>query len=172
MNTISRKITPTLLNALKVSPVIFLNGARQVGKSTLVQSLRNEIGSDNTPADYVSFDRPTQMAAAATSPEAFLTGYKNTLIIDEVQMVPELFRTLKTVVDDLRLKDRSQANGKYLVTGSANILALPQLSNALVGRMSILTLYPFCTAEVSQGKGDLIYRIVNMDFSHMNDRKI
>ncbi|ELR69559.1 hypothetical protein C900_04784 [Fulvivirga imtechensis AK7] len=75
-------------------------------------------------------------------------------------------------MDDLRLNDRSQANGRYLLTGSANILAIPQLSNALVGRMSVMTLYPFCTAEASKGKGGIIHRIINMDFSGMNDRGI
>lgn len=59
-------------------------------------------------------------------------------------MVPELFRALKVVVDELRLTDKEKANGKYLLTGSANILALPKLSDPLVGRMTVLTLYPFC----------------------------
>lgn len=170
MKTLSRYITPKLLEALNVSPVVFLNGARQSGKSTLVQNLRNEIGSTDDPAAYVSFDRPTQMAAAASAPEGFLSAYKETLIIDEVQLVPELFRALKVVVDELRLSDKAHANGRYLLTGSANILALPKLSDPLVGRMTVLTLYPFCTAEASQGKGNGLDRLINFDFANITDR--
>jgi predicted AAA+ superfamily ATPase len=170
MKTLPRHITSRLLEALGVSPVVFLNGARQSGKSTLVQNLRDTIGGNSSPAAYVSFDRPTQMAAAASAPESFLSSYGDTLIIDEVQMVPELFRALKVVVDELRLKDKPHANGRYLLTGSANILALPKLSDPLVGRMTVLTLYPFCTAEATLGKGDGLDRLFNFDFNNINDR--
>ncbi len=170
MSTLPRYITSRLLDSLKVSPVVFLNGPRQSGKSTLVQHISHEIGSKGTPATYISFDRPTQMAAAASAPETFLTAYGSNLIIDEVQMVPELFVALKVVVDELRLKDKVNINGKYLLTGSANILALPKLSDALVGRMTVLTLYPFCTAEASKGKGDGLGRLLRMDFTKISDR--
>lgn len=170
MKTLPRHITSRLLEALNVSPIVFLNGARQSGKSTLVQNLRAEIGSADHPASYVSFDRPTQMAAASSAPESFLSAYKDALIIDEVQMVPELFRALKVVVDELRLKDKAHANGRYLLTGSANILALPKLSDPLVGRMTVLTLYPFCTAEASGGKGNGLDRLFKLDFANISDR--
>lgn len=170
MKTLPRHITPRLLAALQVSPVVFLNGARQSGKSTLVQNLRDEIGDKDSPAAYVSFDRPTQMAAAASAPESFLSAYKETLIIDEVQMVPDLFRALKIAVDELRLADKAHANGRYLLTGSANILALPELSDPLVGRMTVLTLYPFCAAEASQGKGNGLDRLFHLDFIGISDR--
>lgn len=169
MKTLARKITPRILAALKVSPVVFLNGARQSGKSTLVQSISKEIGH-GTPASYISFDRPTQMAAAAAAPEAFLSAHKNCVILDEVQMVPEIFRALKVVVDELRLKNKAKANGRYLLTGSSNILAIPTLADPLVGRMSVMTLYPFSTAEASGGKGDGLERIMRFDFSKINNR--
>ena len=165
MKTLARAITPRLIEAMKVSPVVFLNGARQSGKSTLAQDVSGKMAHKGLPAQYISFDKPTSMAAAAASPETFLLAYDGNLIIDEVQMVPEIFRALKVAVDEQRLKNRSKANGKYLLTGSANILALPKLADSLVGRMSVLTLYPFCTAEASGGKGDGIDRILNMDFS-------
>ena len=172
MKTIPRFITKKLADALKVSPVVFLNGARQSGKSTLVQSSTKEIWPDSSNIAYVTFDRPTQMAAAAAAPEAFLSAYTDQLIIDEVQMVPEIFRTLKIVVDEIRIKDKSKANGKYLLTGSANILALPKLSDPLVGRMTILTLYPFCTAEASKGMGNGLDKLMKLDFSGISDRGI
>lgn len=170
MKTLDRKITPVLKDALEVSPVVFLNGARQTGKSTLVQSIASDIGKNANPAAYVTFDRPTQMAAAAAAPEAFLNSYDNTLIIDEVQMVPDLFRALKIVADELRLKDKDNANGRYLLTGSANIMGLPKLSEPLVGRMSVLTLYPFCAAESSSGIGNGLDRMIHMDFTGIKNR--
>jgi predicted AAA+ superfamily ATPase len=170
MKTLPRNITQRLIDALNVSPVVFLNGARQSGKSTLVQSIRDRIGSKESPAKYVSFDNPTQLAAAVAAPEAFLSAYKGRLIVDEVQMAPELFRILKVVVDELRLKNKAKANGKYLLTGSANILALPKLADPLVGRMSVLTLYPFCTAEATGGKADGLARILNLDFADIHPR--
>ncbi|MHB1921075.1 MAG: AAA family ATPase [Chitinophagaceae bacterium] len=173
MKTIPRYLTSRLLDALKVSPVVFLNGARQSGKSTLVQSLADQIGLDKDhPATYVSLDRATQMDAAAAAPEAFLKNYKYALIIDEVQMVPELFRALKIVVDDLRLQDKENAHGKYLLTGSANILALPKLSDSLVGRMSVLTLFSFSSTEASKGKGNGLEKLLAMDFSNLTNRGI
>lgn len=170
MSYYPRHIKPRIIDALKVSPIVFLNGARQTGKSTLVQGISEQIGRNDQPATYVTFDRPTVMAAATAAPEAFLSAYENPLIIDEVQMVPEIFRALKVVVDEQRLKNKAVANGKYLLTGSANILALPKLSDPLVGRMSILTLYPFTTAEATQGIGNGLDRLIRMDFSGITDR--
>lgn len=166
----TRHITNRLKKALEVTPIVFLNGARQTGKSTLVQEIAPQIGKFGHPAQYVTFDRPTYMAAASAAPEAFLTGYDLPLIIDEVQMVPELFRTLKVVVDELRTVENANVNGRYLLTGSANILALPKLSDPLVGRMSVLTLYPFTAAEATHNLGGGIERILKMDFKGLDDR--
>lgn len=170
MNRFPRHITPRIIDALKVSPIVFLNGARQTGKSTLVQEIAVQIGRNSEPAVYVTLDRPTVMAAATSAPEAFLSAYKNTLIIDEVQMAPELFGALKIMVDEHRLTNKTRTNGRYLLTGSANILALPKLSDPLVGRMSVLTLYPFSTAEASRGKGNGMHRLLAMDFSGITNR--
>ncbi|MEO6707204.1 MAG: AAA family ATPase, partial [Ginsengibacter sp.] len=81
---IYRFILPSLLYNLKVSPVVFLNGARQAGKSTLVLNHLGEIGKDGIDAVYITFDNATQMAAAASAPETFLSAFKNTLVLDEV----------------------------------------------------------------------------------------
>ncbi len=139
-------IRKALFDSLEVNPIAFLNSARQAGKSTLVLNNLSEIGK-NGNAIYITFDSATHMAAAAAAPETFLSGYENTLVLDKVQMVPEIFRALKAKVDSLRLENKAVSNGRYLLTGSANILALPQLSESLVGRMNVLTLYPSCTVE-------------------------
>ena len=159
MSHIKRHARHRLLEALNVSPVVFLNGPRQAGKSTLVQS----IAKKHYPAEYVTFDSTTQMAAAANSPESYLKERKGALIIDEVQLVPEIFRALKVVVDELRL-DHPKLKGRFLLTGSANIMALPKLSDPLVGRMSVLTLYPLAASEALSGNGHFIERLFNKDF--------
>ncbi len=160
MAHINRQIRNRLLKALEVSPIVFLNGPRQAGKSTLVQA----IAKKEYVAEYVTFDSTTQMAAAANAPESYLRERKGALIIDEVQLVPEIFRALKVVVDELRQELGSKLKGRFLLTGSANIMALPKLSDPLVGRMNILTLYPISSAEALGGKGDFIERLFNKDF--------
>ena len=157
---INRHIRNKLLKVLEVSPVVFLNGPRQAGKSTLVQA----IAKKEYPAEYVTFDSATQMAAAANAPENYLKERKGALIIDEVQLVPEIFRTLKIVVDELRQEHGSKLKGRFLLTDSANIMALPKLSDPLVGRMNVLTLYPISSAESLGGKGDFIERLFSKDF--------
>lgn len=163
---INRHIKNKLLKALGVSPVVFLNGPRQAGKSTLVQG----IAKAEYPAEYVTFDSTTQMVAAVASPESYLKEREGALIIDEVQLVPEVFRALKIVVDELRQEHGSKLKGRFLLTGSANIMALPKLSDSLVGRMNILTLYPISSAEAFGGKGDFIERLFKGAFA-ADDRK-
>lgn len=170
MDFVNRHITEKLKRTLKVNPVTFLNGARQTGKSSLVQQLAPELGDAKHPAEYQTFDRPTVMAAASAAPEAFLKAYQLPLILDEVQLVPGLFRALKVVVDEMRLSDKSTANGKFILTGSANIMALPQLADPLVGRMSILTLYPFTASEATYNISGGIDRLLTMNFRGMQDR--
>lgn len=166
MKYVHRHLRNKLLSALAVSPVVYLNGPRQAGKSTLVQ----HIAQKDFPADYLTFDSTMQMAAAASAPEAYLKARKRALIIDEVQLVPEIFRTLKIVVDELRQTLGSKLKGQFLLTGSANIMALPKLAEPLVGRMAVLTLYPLCSTEVNQGKGDFIHRLFNQDFQVDNNK--
>lgn len=96
-------------------------GARQTGKSTLVKSL---IGP-KFKAEYVTFDDSTVRAAAQADPAGFLAGYAGPLILDEVQYVPALFPQIKVRVD----ADRRP--GMYVLTGSANVLLLPKISESL-----------------------------------------
>jgi predicted AAA+ superfamily ATPase len=159
-----RDSKPKILAALNESPVVFVNGPRQAGKSTLVE----EIANVDFPADYITFDNPTQMAAATMAPQAFLSQRTRPLIIDEVQLVPEIFRAMKVYVDNLRRDKNISANGRLLLTGSANILALPQLADALVGRMRVITLYPFSCTEAIGTKGDCIARLFAQDFTNLD----
>lgn len=166
MAHINRHIRSKLIKALDFSPVVFLNGPRQAGKSTLVQNISKE----ECPAEYVTFDSTTQMVAAVNTPESYLKERKNALIIDEVQLVPEIFRALKIVVDELRQEHGSRPNGRFLLIGSTHIMALQELTNSLVGRMNVLTLYPISSAEALGGAGDFIERLFNNHFASDDGR--
>ena len=171
MDYTSRHISTRLKEFLKLIPIVFLNGARQTGKSTLVQTIARELESADKSVPYITLDRAVLLSSASAAPEAFLAAYHGKpVIIDEVQLAPQLFRALKIVVDEARIREGVHANGKYLLTGSANILALPKLSDALVGRMAILTLYPFTAAEVTNSHAGGIERLLRLDFKDLTDR--
>ena len=157
---IERDLRATLLDALQGFPVVYVNGPRQAGKSTLVQ----ELAENEWPAHYITFDQATQMGAADANPESFLRAFDDRLILDEVQMVPALFRVLKLLVDEARIADKETANGKFLLTGSANIMALPTLSDALVGRMRVLTLYPISALELNGGTDTFLPMLMTNSF--------
>ena len=140
---VKRSITPTLLKALSDSPVVLLNGARQVGKSTLV----NWISEHDHPAQYLTLDDAAILSSIHLDPSDFLSGYDKPLVIDEVQRAPELFRAIKRKVD------KNRKPGQYLLTGSANVLLLPRLSESLAGRMEILSLHPFSQSELEETAG-------------------
>lgn len=130
-------LTPPLQEALGDSPVVLLNGARQTGKTTLVQALAEE-----RPRAYITLDDAGALSAARSDPAGFLAGFSGPLTIDEVQHAPELFPALKATVDKRR------EPGRFLLTGSANVLLLPRLSESLAGRMEILTLWPLAQCEI------------------------
>lgn len=132
-----RNIMPNLREAQGDTPVVLLNGARQTGKSTLVRLV-----GESTGARYITLDDATALSAASADPQGFLAGLPDRVIIDEAQRAPGLFPAIKKAVDE----DRSP--GRFLLTGSANVLFLPRLSETLAGRMEILTLTPLSQGEL------------------------
>lgn len=142
MNYLNRNITQELEQSIETRPLTYLNGGRQVGKSTLCSHL-----PDNIKRNHITFDSPLVLATAKSQPAAFVDSLPNGIlnIIDEVQFAPEIFPYLKMKIDSNRLNGNDKQ--KFLLTGSANLMAMPKLSEALVGRMSVLTLYPFSASE-------------------------
>ena len=136
-----RIITRPLHDALDDSPVVLLNGARQTGKTTLAQALAGT-------RTYLTFDDAGVLSAAKEDPAGFIAGLTGPVTLDEVQHVPELFPALKAAVD------RQRMPGRFLLTGSANVLLLPRLSESLAGRMEILTLWPLAQAEIEGYDGE------------------
>lgn len=133
-----RNLTGQLIEALADTPAVLVNGARQTGKSTLVQS--KEVAKDGRY--YITFDDPGVLAAARSDPNGFLAGLPLPVTLDEVQHVPGLFPVIKAAID------RRRQPGQFLLTGSANVMLLPKISESLAGRMEILTLWPFSQGEM------------------------
>ena len=127
-----------LRDSLADSPIVIVIGARQVGKSTLAQNLA-DYGQTRR---YVTLDDATVLAAAQGDATGFLAGIEKPVTLDEVQRAPHLFLPHKAEVD------RNRAPGRFLLTGSANVLLLPQLSESLAGRMEILTLRTLSQGEI------------------------
>lgn len=135
---ILRHAAARLRKALADRPVVLVHGARQTGKTTLVRALA---GAEH-PARYVTFDALTALSAARDDPAGFLAGIEGPVVLDEVQRVPDLFVAIKATVD------RKRAPGRFLLTGSANVLLVPRLSESLAGRMEIVPLWPFSQGEI------------------------
>lgn len=149
-----RNATDAIKAALLDSPVVLIHGARQVGKTTLVRDLL----PDRHAAQYLTLDKAVVLAAAQADPEGFLGGFDGPIVIDEVQRAPQLFRAIKASVDE----DRRP--GRFLLTGSANVLALPDLSESLAGRMEVTRLRPLSQGETEDVREDFIDRLFATKF--------
>lgn len=134
----SRHITPLLHEALADTPVVLLNGARQTGKSTLIQALAEQQGRR-----YLTLDDHVTLAAASSDPAGFIAGLPTNVALDEVQRAPDLFLAIKAAVD------RDRKPGRFLLTGSANVLLLPNIADSLAGRMEALSLWPLSGSEIA-----------------------
>lgn len=129
-----RFATRRIQAAMADTPAVLVNGPRQCGKTTLVQTL----ATSSRP--YLTLDDATALAAATSDPVQFLRGLDGA-IIDEVQRAPALLRTLK------RLIDQDRRPGRFILTGSADLLALPTVAESLAGRMEVITLLPLSWPE-------------------------
>jgi len=138
-----RALAATVRAAPADTPVVCLLGPRQCGKTTLARTLAPYYG-------YVTFDDAVALALARSDPNGFLAALPDPVILDEIQRTPELLRALKLSVD----RDRSP--GRFLLTGSANLLLLPRLGDSLAGRMAIIELQPLTAAEQERAPGDFL----------------
>ncbi len=121
------------------TPVVVVNGERQVGKSTLVTSLLGLPGR----VEVLTLDHEATRMAAAADPRVFIEHGVDTLVIDEAQLEPRLFRAVKASVDADRWP------GRFLLTGSARLLSVPEMAEALVGRVEVVELWPFSELELA-----------------------
>lgn len=140
-----RNIATAIAAALKDTPVVLVNGARQTGKTTLVKEL-----SRKRKATYVTLDDHGMLDAALNDPAGFIASLGAFAVVDEVQNAPNIFRAIKASVD------RNRKPGRFLLTGSANVLALPRMGDSLAGRMEIITLFPLAQDELAGRRSTFI----------------
>jgi uncharacterized protein len=150
-NAVPRRAQIQIEEALADTPVVVVEGARQVGKSTLVkQVMQDRVGQ------IVTLDDEQLLAAANLDPASFVqSNRRGTLVIDEIQLAPRLLRAIKAAVD----LDRRP--GAFLVTGSADLLTLSGAQESLAGRAETVRLYGFSQGELSGGSdslGDVLLR--------------
>ena len=129
-----RRIRRSLLTHLGETPAVVVTGARQTGKTTLVRALAPG------PRRYLALDDLDVMEAAQSDPERLLLGTEP-ITLDEVQSYPAVLAAVKRAVD------RSGTPGRFLLTGSANLLLMRRVSESLAGRASYLTLWPMTHRE-------------------------
>lgn len=135
----STSLYPRLLlthvqEALADTPVVLITGPRQGGKTTLVRQLAG------AEMRYLTLDDNLTLLAAQQDPVGFIRTLDRA-VIDEIQRAPQLLLAIKKTVDE----DRRP--GRFLLTGSANLMTLPLVADSLAGRMETLPLYPFAQAE-------------------------
>lgn len=148
-----RNIEERVLMALSDTPVTLIQGARQVGKSTLLSMVCAQLDSR-----LVTLDDPSTLGAARSDPISFANQYPaGTLAIDEVQLCPELLRAVKLCVDE----DRRP--GRFILTGSANLLHVAGANESLAGRVETLTLHPLSQGEVMGRQEDFVAAILRDD---------
>ncbi len=147
---IERKHRAVLMERLAGNPVVALLGSRQVGKTTLAQTLN--LGK---PSHYLDLERPSDVAKLA-DPELYLNRLSGQLVIlDEIQRLPQLFPVLRSVVDQRRRDGERFA--QFLLLGSASPELLQQSSETLAGRISYLELPPLCLTELDP-PGEILER--------------
>jgi predicted AAA+ superfamily ATPase len=133
-----RFVAVRLREALADSPVVLIHGPRQCGKTTLARMVGEPRGYA-----YFSFDDEVALAAARADPVGFVADLPRRAVLDEVQRAPGIFTALKAAVD------RRRTPGRFLLTGSTNVLLVPSLSESLAGRMAILRLHPLSQGELA-----------------------
>ncbi|MER5625287.1 ATP-binding protein [Streptosporangium sp. NPDC002544] len=142
---VRRNAESLVREALADTRVVLINGARQSGKSTLTTLVASTGESPLTR----SLDRPEILAAAQEDPNTFVE-HSGLLVIDEIQHAPELLRSIKYQVDT------DSRPGRFLLTGSARVLGLKSLPDALPGRMETIELWPFSQGEIDGGADDFV----------------
>jgi uncharacterized protein len=178
---IRRNIEDSIHRSLADTPVVLINGARQTGKTTLTQAIAKRRGSL-----YFTLDDAGTLALAVGDPVGFVRNLPGSVVLDEIQKAPDLFPAIKVSVD------RDRQPGRFLLTGSANVLTSPNLSESLAGRMEIIPLFPFSAGElagvqegflrrlfsrslgeIKMGPADdgLLYRLVRGGYPEANERK-
>jgi uncharacterized protein len=136
-----RRVRPLIVEALSDTRIVFIAGARQVGKTTLTA----EVITDECPMTAYTLDDKATRDAALADPTGFVAGLERPAFIDEIHRAPDLLLALKQVVDE------NPSPGRFLITGSANILASRKVRDALPGRIDRVRMWPLARTEIEGG---------------------
>ena len=150
---IERHARPLVVDALGYSRVVLVLGARQVGKSTLAK----QVVTSEHPATIVTLDDQATRDTARADPRGFIAGLRGPVLIDEVQRVPDLLYAIKQTVDE------DPTPGRFLLTGSANVLTAPRISESLAGRVRRIELWPLAQSEIHASTGNFVERLLAGD---------
>lgn len=143
---IPRHLKAHATEVLNAFPAVVIQGARQVGKSTFAQILVEE-----RDARVITLDDPASLDAATADPTGFVNQLpKGTLVIDEIQRAPELILPIKASID------RDRTPGRFLLTGSSDLLRLPRTPDSLAGRAVTVNLRGFSQGELRGRRDDLV----------------
>lgn len=147
-----RFLRPRIREALLDTPAVLIHGPRQCGKTTLARLIDRRYS-------YVTFDDENKLAAAKEDPVGFVDALPARTVLDEIQRAPFLFTALKRSIDENRRP------GRFLMTGSANLMLLPQVTDSLAGRLEILRLFPLSECEMCQQNSGLVKLLFKKPFS-------
>ena len=146
-----RALAPAVEEALADTPVVCLLGPRQSGKTTLARSLAPDRA-------FVSLDEHSYHETAANDPAGFVASLPEVVTLDEVQRVPTLLPAIKHAVD------RDRRPGRFLLTGSANLLLAPTVTESLAGRMEVVQLHPLTESEKARRPGGFLKALLEGGF--------
>ncbi len=159
---IDRHLRSTVVEALSEARAVCLLGARQSGKSTLARA----IAAREHPAEYLTLDDEATRRAALEDPTGFIARVSGPAVIDEVQRAPDLMLAIKERLDT------NNARGQFLLAGSANILTLPSIADALPGRVDYVRLWPFSQGELEGRRESFIDRLLAGEIPHIDDAPV
>ncbi len=143
-----RYITPKVCHLLKMFPAVAVIGPRQCGKSTLVKNLKPEW-------KYYDLENINDYQLITSDPIAFFSLNDSSIIIDEVQQYPDIFKVLRGVIDDERKR-----KGRFLLTGSSSPEIVKGITESLAGRIAIVEMWPFKQGEFYDKKNSHLYDMV------------
>ena len=145
--------------ALSDTPVVLIVGPRRAGKTTLVRKM-GEAGRE-----YITLDDQTALIAAQADPTGFVRRLDQA-IIDEIQRVPELLLAIKKSVDE------DYRPGRFLLTGSANVMTLPRVSDSLAGRIETIEMLPLSRAEIEGKLPTFLQRLFEGNFQNNRSAEV
>lgn len=137
MDFVKRHAEATIKRFAKSFPSVLVTGARQTGKTTLLQRITNA-----RKIPYISFDDPMEETSAKSDPKTFVELHPEPCMFDEVQYTPDLFRYLKIEID------KNRHGGMFFLTGSQQFALMEKASESLAGRIGIVQLYPLSAREI------------------------